>query len=289
MAAARQTYRPFASFPDELCLSVTFHLQLHEVETLRAVSRRFAQDRPLCFRYQQLAATRWRDKHKTTMRPLLTRLLQAERAGRMTWRDIFWRIESDGARDEITEDEVVRLRWVFSDGTQTCDFRKDAITGEKTLHMQHHGVMPWRINDNATIQISRFPEHVVERLPSWGWVIKNQFIFIISIEGEAHGGGGGADSSAALSSPHAQNHAASEMTPSQINAAFLAAARRAGTAAAPLESGPLGQGPSIIHRILHAMFHSSEGSIELDGDGSTGDEDEDDEEKEEEEEEEAPH
>ena len=35
------TYHPFSTLPDEMCLGVAFHLQLHEVETLRAVSRRF--------------------------------------------------------------------------------------------------------------------------------------------------------------------------------------------------------------------------------------------------------
>ena len=62
--------------------------------------------------------------------------------------------------------------------------------------MQHHGEMPWSINPNGTIQISHFPEHFVERLPSWGWVIKNQFIFIISInEGRDAAGDAGTLSS----------------------------------------------------------------------------------------------
>jgi hypothetical protein len=292
------TYHPFSTLPDEMCLGVAFHLQLHEVETLRAVSRRFAGDRPLCFRYQQLAAGRWRHKQMGTARPLLRRLLEEEQSGRTTWRDIFWRVESDGVRGRITEEELVRLRWAFSDGAQTCDFRRDAATGERTLRMQHHGEMPWRINDNHAVEISRFPEHVVERLPSWGWVIKNQFIFIISIEEkeaededeaeEEDGSGASQDAaaacgtdveaSAAASLRGSRNHdeAFGRMTQSQINAAFLNAARQAGSAAAPLEPEALARGQSVIRRILDAMFLRSQGP-------EAGQEDDDDDEEEEEE------
>ena len=244
MAAAAlgdSDYRPFSGLPDEMCLAIVFCLELHEAETMRIVSRRFARDNPLC--YQRLAASRWRGKHMSTVRPLLRRLLDDVEAGVKTWREVFWRVESDGARDRITEDELVRLRWAFSDGAQTCDFRKDPATGERTLHMQFHGEMPWSINDNHAIQISRFPEHIVERLPNWGWVIKNQFIFILSIEENS------ADGDHALRCSEEARSPGQGESQRAINEAFLRAAREAGRAAAPLATGR-----SLVQRILHTLF-----------------------------------
>ena len=269
----------FAALPDEMCMCVILHLSLHETETIRAVSHRFLKLATTPLPYQAMAARRWAQKDMTTARPLVEALLKKERDGSITWRDIFWAVESDGARARITEEELVRLRWVFSDGRQTCDFRIDSASGRRTLVMQLHGEMPWSINSNHTVQISRFPEHVVERLQSWGWVIKNQYIFMISInEGYEI-----ADAASAPSGTHASDTTlgtvVANMSPDDINMAFLQAARQAGSAAAPVTSQPLTSSIHRIHSILRAvMFAQGSGGDEEVGDEEVGDEEVGDEE-----------
>jgi len=184
----------------------------------------------------------------TTAQPLAERLI----AEGEPWRSIYWAVEADGSRCAITKDEIVRLSWAFSDAVQLCDFRADG-----TLHMTGVGGpsgLPWSIDErthgasevrNNQLIVAHFPPHTVERLPNWGWVMKNQFIFIIEAAVET------------------ENMETVTINPSAVRALFDAACRGAGARAAPLEtedtSTTAGRATSVLNLILGRLLAAREG------------------------------
>ena len=249
-----------ADVPDEVCLAcVIFALPLHALESLRAVNRRWRALGSSSLPWQRLAATRWRGKSMASCCPLVTRL-QAEGA---PWRDVFWAVERDGARQTITEQELCRLRWGFSDRRQECDFTmREGPDGTivRRLRMPLHGEMDWSFNPNGTLQISHFPEHVVERLDNWGWVIKNQFIFILSLDSALaescdESNSAESDAAGAVLSGAGISSGTTLATEEDITAAFELAARHAGSSASRLTSSSGGGAvrASLLHRLMERL------------------------------------
>ena len=105
--------------------------------------------------------------------------------------------------------------------------------------------MPWSIDEEGQLIVAHFPPHTVERLPNWGWVMKNQFIFIIEAAVET------------------ENMETVTINPSAVRALFDAACRGAGAQAATLEtedtSTTAGRASSVLNLILGRLLAAREG------------------------------
>ena len=239
-----------SDLPNGVCYLIEWFASIRDLEALRLVSpkwRHLAEHDAL---WQSAATKRWGEsgRRMTTAQPLAERLI----AEGEPWRSIYWAVEADGSRCAITKDEIVRLSWAFSDAVQLCDFRADG-----TLHMTGVGGpsgLPWSIDEEGQLIVAHFPPHTVERLPNWGWVMKNQFIFII----EAAAVGTSTSSSAS-----AENMETVTIEPSAVRALFDAACRGAGARAAPLEtedtSTTAGRATSVLNLILGRLLAAREG------------------------------
>ena len=222
--------------PNGVCYLIEWFASIRDLEALRLVSpkwRHLAEHDAL---WQSAATKRWGEsgRRMTTAQPLAERLI----AEGEPWRSIYWAVEADGSRCAITKDEIVRLSWAFSDAVQLCDFRADGI-----LHMTNIRAT-WSIDEGQLI-VAHFPPHTVERLPNWGWVMKNQFIFIIEAAVET------------------ENMETVTINPSAVRALFDAACRGAGAQAAPLEtedtSTTAGRASSVLNLILGRLLAAREG------------------------------
>ena len=222
--------------PNGVCYLIEWFASIRDLEALRLVSpkwRHLAEHDAL---WQSAATKRWGEsgRRMTTAQPLAERLI----AEGEPWRSIYWAVEADGSRCAITKDEIVRLSWAFSDAVQLCDFRADGI-----LHMTNIRAT-WSIDEGQLI-VAHFPPHTVERLPNWGWVMKNQFIFIIEAAVET------------------ENMERVTINPSAVRALFDAACRGAGAQAAPLEtedtSTTAGRASSVLNLILGRLLAAREG------------------------------
>ena len=163
--------------PDAVGIYMVTFLSLHEVENMRCVSKRWIDLANNPFLWQRLVNLMVLDKQISTYTPLLNRLMKEK----TSWRQIYWTLDADGARTRITKAEIVRLKWAFSDGERMCVFKDD--TQPHTLKMDGFGKLVWNIKaENGAVIINNFPEHIVERLPNWGWCLKNHHIYILSIE-----------------------------------------------------------------------------------------------------------
>ena len=161
-------------------------------------------------------------KQQSIVQPLMQTLKTSSSSNNsINWRDVYWNLTVDGKRSRITEAELVSLSWAFSDGERTVSFQSN-----NTLKMEGYPEMIWSINpENGAVIIHNFPEHQVERLTNFGWVLKNQFIFILTIDPVKKKSS--TDTNTATDSSTSSNK-------EQINKAFELARRMAGNQASPL-------------------------------------------------------
>ena len=257
---------------DDVCyLTLTF-CSLHELELMRGVSIRWRSLSSSNILWERLSKLLTLGKQTSVVNPLLKHLKERCKNNDNSkpydtyWREIYWALDADSVRTRLTEEEIVRLNWAFSDGQRLCHFNAD-----KTLDMEGYPKMTWSIKDHnnggrSAVMIHTFPEHIVERLANWGFVMKNRFIYMITVDGaDGSGGSGGSDGSSSNSSnssnggssssnggsSHASDKSSLQST-GEINKAFEAARKLAGPRAKPLEVEH-GPGSTLYSFILNAF------------------------------------
>ena len=216
-----------AAVPDGVALLVAWYLPVPSLEALRLASVRWVRLATHDALWDAAATLRWEGKQLETAAPLI--------AAQASSRDVYWSVEEDGKRCLITDDDVARLRWAFSDGSQLCDFGRDHRL-RMSSGMGGADGFQWSIDEESrAVMIANFPAHEVKRLENWGWVMKNEFIFIISVamDGDEEAAPCGAAAAA------------------EVRAAFDDACSGAGDAAAPLTSGDTAAG--VLNHILRLL------------------------------------
>ena len=227
---------------DDVCyLTLTF-CSLHELELMRGVSIRWRSLSSSNILWERLSKLLTLGKQPSVVGPLLKQLKERcknngnSKTYDTYWREIYWALDADSVRTHLTEEEIVRLTWAFSDGQRLCHFNAD-----KTLDMEGYPKMTWSIKEynngaRSAVMIHTFPEHIVERLANWGFVMKNRFIYMITVDGH--------------SSPASDK--SSLQSTGEINKAFEAARKLAGPRAKPLEAEH-GPGSTLYSIILNAF------------------------------------
>ena len=173
-------YHNLGKIPDAVGIHLLTYLSLHELERMRGVSIRWMNLADHDLLWKRLVSLLVVDKQPSVVSSmLLSHMTQKKKDTNMSWRRVYWQLDADGVRTNITEEEICRLHWAFSDGERLCDFQPN-----HTLKMEGFGKLVWRLNVKNAVVINDFPDHIVERLPNWGWVMKNAHIYILTVEKE---------------------------------------------------------------------------------------------------------
>lgn len=185
--AADETIDTLLVTVTELGLFLLSFLPLHTVENCRCVSTAFKRLVDRNELWGTFIRRRWKGKlippFQTDARELYERAsTRAPIPETFHARQVFWETEFCNSRNKITEGELCENTWVFCDGVQVCDFQKGpGSPPARTLTTAMHGVLPWALTHSGQLDIANFPRHSCERTTSWGWVIRNQHIFILSV------------------------------------------------------------------------------------------------------------
>ena len=225
------------SLPDDVVLFTLSYISPSDLQAAAWVATQFLGLAGHGLLWRRAALSRWRNKQMDTAGPLLDTLRREKRP----WREIYREMNVDGERAVLSEEELCRLTWSFIDGREHCDFRRDG-----SLMMELSGEFSWSMEEDSDgvryIQIANFPPHYIERTANWGWVIKNKFIYIISIAGRGGGGGGGGTGGGAgggagvtiVAAGKAAGAGGVDEEDECLRSAYLCAVREAGSVAQPL-------------------------------------------------------
>jgi hypothetical protein len=164
--------------PDGLGIYLLTFLSLHELEYMRSISNRWTHLSDHDVLWKRMVDLLLVDKQKSIANSMLMNVKKKYN----TWRQIYWQLDKDGVRQIITEEEIVQFQWAFSDGERLCNFHEN-----HALKMEGFGKLVWNLkvgkdNKSCAVVINDFPDHIVCRKPNWSWVMKNQYIYIITVE-----------------------------------------------------------------------------------------------------------
>lgn len=148
------------------CLSQRFHQQLETAETIW--EERLRQD--------WIGFPRYRSDRRDYSNEFTT----AKDAYKFVFRDV--------RRTNITEEELVRLKWYFNyteaaggrgrDTLLECEFAQDSF-----LYVGGYPPLPFELAVNGTIlRVGSFPDHPIERLGDGEWLICNDAVTFVSCD-----------------------------------------------------------------------------------------------------------
>merc|ERR1719362_2440619 len=107
---------------DIILSRVVGFLTPNDAEAAMLVSSHFRSSAMSDFHWRKWALTCWADRQLDTFSPKIKEAKETDY--RCGWRKLYWDSLEDSKRETLTDDELTRLFWVFSDGEQICDFTK---------------------------------------------------------------------------------------------------------------------------------------------------------------------